>query len=169
MPKPMIAEKPYPTTEGIVPDAYSLRIISPSYASSTGELNAILQYVYHSFFFRKSNKNDIADALVSIAEAEMFHLDLLGRTVLALGASPVYCRYPATCFDYYNTKYVAYSRTLRYMLEDDLLAEKQAVSQYEKEIARLRDGKVREIVSRIKEDEELHIAAIENILNNFKG
>ena len=51
MPKPLIADKPYPSLEGICPDCRALRIISPAYASSTGELNSILQYNYHAVMF----------------------------------------------------------------------------------------------------------------------
>ena len=115
---PLSASKPYPSAEGISPDAYSLRIISPAYASPTGELNAILQYIYHSFYFEKYGFHDIAETLKSIAMAEMRHLDLLGETILALGAPPVFCRFPYYGFDYYSAKYVAYSRSLKFMLED---------------------------------------------------
>ncbi|MDE7330075.1 MAG: hypothetical protein K2N30_03110, partial [Clostridia bacterium] len=51
MPKPMTVNLPFPTTDGICPDALSLRIISPAYASPTGELNTVLQYIYHALVF----------------------------------------------------------------------------------------------------------------------
>ncbi len=54
MPKSIHTNQPYPTTDGICPDAYSLRIVSPAYASNESELNAILQYIYHSVNFEKS-------------------------------------------------------------------------------------------------------------------
>lgn len=166
---PLSASKPYPSAEGISPDAYSLRIISPAYASPTGELNAILQYIYHSFYFEKYGFHDIAETLKSIAVAEMRHLDLLGETILALGAPPVFCRFPYYGFDYYSTKYVAYSRSLKFMLEDDLLGERQAARDYCRMENALKNSAVKEIVSRIREDELLHIKTLENILKDFKG
>lgn len=168
MPKPLQATEPYPTTEGIIPDAYSLRIIAPSYASPQGELNAILQYIYHSFFFKKEGFKDIAETLMSIAVAEMHHLDLLGSTILALGAAPVYAQYPATGFNFYSSKYVAYSCTLKNMLEDDLIGERHAVASYGKMLKCLKNKQVSAIISRISEDEKLHVTALENILNDFK-
>lgn len=168
MPKPLTLSEPFPATEGISPDAYSLRLISPAYASHQSELNAILQYVYHSFFFKKSGYDEIAQTLKSIAVAEMLHLDILGETILALGAAPVYCRYPNTAFDFYSTKYVSYSRSLKFMLEDDLIGEKHTVAEYDAMLKKLKNQQVREIVSRIRADEILHIETLENIYCRFK-
>lgn len=169
MPKPLTLPESFPSIKDILNDAYSLRVISPAYASSTGELNAILQYVYHSFFFEKCGYADVAEKLVSIAVAEMMHLNILGQTILALGAPPVFCRYPASCFDFYSTKYVAYSRSLQFMLEDDILGEKQAISEYDCMLKKLKNKQVKEIVSRIRADEILHVETLQNILSDFKG
>ena len=169
MPKPLSLSKPFPQVEGISNDARTLGIISPAYASSTGELNATLQYVYHSFFFRKCNKPEIAEKLLSIAIAEMHHLDLLGQTILALGAPPVYCSNPYSMFNFYNTKFVAYSRSLREMIEDDILGERHAIASYSRMLAKLKNERVKEIISRISEDEKLHLETLEQILTELKG
>ncbi len=166
--KSLIVDKPYPTTEGICPDAHSLNIISPAYASSESELNAILQYIYHSFFFEKHGREDIAEILTRIAIAEMKHLDLLGAAILALGSAPVFARYPASGFNYYSAKYVAYSCSLKNMLEDDIRGEKHAILGYEKMLNCLKNAQVKAIISRILEDEKLHLATLEGILKEFK-
>lgn len=167
MPKPITTSNPFPTTEGICPDALSLRIISPAYASPSGELNAILQYVYHSLFFDKNGYKDIADKLVGIAIAEMHHLDLLGKTILALGAAPVYAQYPPNCFNFYSGKFVCYSRTLKDMLEDDIRGERHAINSYTKMLTCLKNDRVKEIISRILEDEKLHLEILEKTLSEF--
>lgn len=170
MPEPLSLNQPYPTTENLSPDAFALNIISPAYASSTGELNAILQYVYHSFFFAQKGFKEISKTLVSIAVAEMIHLQKLGAAILALGAPPTFCRYPFSGFDYYSAKYVAYSRSLRFMLEDDILGEKQAIKSYDKMLKKLNcNAGVKELVARIRADEVLHLNKLEEILADFKG
>lgn len=169
MSKPIKVDMPYPTVDEVCPDALSLKIISPAYATSTGELNAILQYVYHSFFFGKEGYGDASETLLDIAIAEMMHLDLLGKTILALGAAPLYTQYPPNAFNFYSTKYVAYSRTLKHMLEDDIRGEKQAICGYEKMLRYLKNEPVRKIVSRILEDEKLHLTVLEKMLCEFKG
>lgn len=167
MPKPITLSQSYPTTEGITPDALSLRIISPAYASQYSELNAILQYIYHSFYFEKKGYKDIADTLVGIAIAEMYHLDLLGTTILALGAAPVYTQFPPNCFNFYSAKFVSYSCTLKNMLEDDIRGERYAINSYTKMLACLKNERVKEIVSRILEDEKLHLSTLESVLSEF--
>lgn len=161
--KPLSLETPYPEAEGLSPDAYSLRIISPAYASPTGELNAVLQYIYHSYFFRRNKKIDEAKTLVGIAISEMKHLELLGETILALGAPPVYCQNPYSCFSFYSAKYVAYSRSLKDMIVDDMLGERHAISSYSGMLKRLQSERVKEIIARIAEDEKLHLARLEEI------
>lgn len=169
MPEPLILKEDYPTTEGICPDAYSLAVISPAYASSTGELNAILQYFYHYFNFERQGYKDYAFTLQRIAIAEMHHLKILGETILALGAQPIYCQNPPTAFNFYSAKYVTYSRNLVNMIEDDILGEKHAISQYTKILCRLKDEHLKKIISRIRDDEQLHLEELNKILKELKG
>ena len=167
MPKPLTVNEPFPTTDGICPDALSLRIISPGYSSPTGELTAILQYLYHSFFFESKGYHEIADTLKNIAIAEMKHFELLGKTVLALGAAPVFAQYPPGRFNFYSAKYVAYSCTLKNMLEDDILGERQAIACYKKMLHNLKNTHVIAVIERILKDEVLHLETLENLLSDF--
>ena len=168
MSKPLTLNEPFPTTDGICPDAYSLAVISPAYASSAGELNAILQYLYHFFNFEKHGLSDYAETLESIAIAEMLHLKLLGETITALGAQPIYCQYPPTAYNFYSTKFVAYSRDLVNMIEDDIVGERNTISRYAKMLQRLKNEQVKAIVSRILQDEKLHLEALKVILAGLK-
>lgn len=169
MPKPLTLDLPFPSTDKITPDALSLRIISPEYASPSGELTAILQYIYHSFFFKKEGYGEIAETLEAIAIAEMFHFKLLGETVLALGAAPVYTQYPPTPFNFYSTKYVAYSCKLKDMLEDDIRAERHAIRSYENMLCKLKNSQVYAIIERLVGDERLHLKTLTDILSSFKS
>ena len=169
MPKPMTADKPFPTTEGLCRDAYSLRVISPAYATPASELNAILQYLYHYHHFKACGYADFADTIESIAIAEMMHLKLLGASILALGAAPIYTANPPALFNFYSSKFVTYSRSLVCMAEDDVRAEKQAIHDYERILRVLKNAKVKEIIERILEDERMHLAAFEDILHSLKS
>lgn len=168
MPKSINVNEPYPTTDGICPDALSLRIISPAYAAPHSELNAILQYIYHAMFFERSGRKDYADTITGIAISEMHHLDLLGATILALGAAPVFSQLPPGCFNFYSAKFVAYSNSLKNMLEDDVLAERQAIAGYERMLNCLKNEQVKKIIERILEDERLHLEKFEEMLKDFK-
>lgn len=167
MPKPLTIQAEFPTTEGLNPDAYSLAVISPAYASSTGELNAILQYFYHFFNFDKCGYEEYARDLESIAIAEMLHLELLGKTIMALGAQPIYCQNPPTAYNFYSAKYVTYSRNLTNMIEDDIIGERRAIALYSKMLTRLKNEQLKAIISRILEDEKLHLEKLKEILQGL--
>ena len=168
MAKPLTLQAEFPTIEGLTPDAYSLAVISPAYASPTGELNSILQYFYHYFNFDKCGYKEIAQTLESIAIAEMLHLEVLGKAIMALGAQPVYCQNPPTAFNFYSAKYVTYSRNLVHMIEDDIIAEKKAIALYSRMLSRLKNEQLKDVISRILQDEKLHLEKLEEILQGLK-
>ncbi|MCD7728550.1 MAG: rubrerythrin [Clostridia bacterium] len=169
MPAPLTEKEQFPTTDGITPDAYSLRVISAAYATSTGELNTILQYIYQSFYFEAKGYGNFAEEIESIAIAEMIHFKALGRCILALGGSPVYTACPPSMYNFYSAKFVTYSKNLIMMAEDDIRAEKHAIRTYERMLTLLNNERVRAIIERILKDERLHLKAFENILCNLKS
>ena len=118
--------------------------------------------------FKKCKKDEYASVIESIAIAEMFHLKLLGNTITALGAQPIYCQNPPTAYNFYSTKYVTYSRDFINMIEDDILGERHAISQYSRMLIRLKNEQVKKIVSRIIEDEKLHLEKLNQILAELK-
>lgn len=167
MPKPLIAEGSYPSLKDLQCDPIAARILSSAYASSSGELNASLQYIYHSINFSCKNDEVRAELLKSIAIAEMIHLDLLGEALIRLGAQPVYSFCPPAHYNFYSTKFVAYSRTLRNMVEDDIMGEKYAIYGYERMLPRLKSATLRTLICRILEDEQLHLETLKSSLEGL--
>ena len=159
MPKPLIVDLPYPSVKDFTCDPRAARILTSAYATSCGELNAVLQYIYQSFLFNHADDGQTAELLKSIAIAEMMHIDLLGNALINLGTQPVYTFQPPVPFNFYSTKFVAYSSVFAEMLEDDIIAEKHAISDYKKMLTKLKNEKVIRLVERILEDEELHLKA----------
>ena len=167
MPKPLIAEGAYPSLKNLQCDPYAARIIASAYATSSGELNATLQYIYHSISFLTSDDEARAELLQSIAIAEMLHLHLLGEALSRLGSPPVYSFSPPAHYNFYSTKFVAYSRSLRNMLEDDIMGEKYAIYGYERMLPRLKNDTLRSLICRILEDEHLHVEALKSSLEGL--
>lgn len=166
---PLSVSKEFPTTEGLSRDCYSAKIISSAYASSQSELNSILQYLYHSFIFKGGGRKQIAEDIEGIAVAEMFHLKLLGETLLALGTQPVFAQNPPAMFNFYSAKFVSYSCNFICMIEDDIRAEQHAVRSYTKMLAMLKNEGVKVIVERILQDEKLHLEKFQSILRELKS
>ena len=167
MPKPLIAEGAYPSLKDLHCDPYAARIISSAYATSAGELNATLQYIYHSISFLTKGDEKRAELLKSIAIAEMMHLHMLGEALARLGSPPVYSFTPPAQYNFYSAKFVAYSRSLRHMVEDDIMGEKYAIYGYERMLPRLKNDTLRTLICRILEDEHLHVEALKSSLEGL--
>ena len=163
--KPLVCDIPYPSTENLTTDVRSGQIISFAYATLRGELTAILQYIYHSFFMANFNKDD-SDVLVSIALAEMKHLDILGESMLKLGVEPKYVQYPNSK-TFYDTSCVAQSTTPSKMIMDDIAGELNAIAEYNKMLFVLKNEDVAAIIQRIIMDEQLHVEALKQMLERY--
>lgn len=163
--KPLICDLPYPSTDNLQPDVRSGQIISFAYATLKGELTATLQYVYHHFYFDEIDKTD-GETLMSIAVAEMMHIDILGKAMLRLGVSPKYVQCPNTN-TYFNTSTVSQSTTAQKMLMDDIQGEMNAIADYQKMLFILKNEQVEAIVQRIILDEQLHLEVLKEMLKRY--
>ncbi len=163
MSKIIALDLPYPTASDLEKDLDSARIIAPAYAGARGELNAVLQYIYHFYQFNALS-DDTANTLIGISLAEMRHLRILGEVMEKLGADPVYTAMPPYMQNFYSAAFVSYSKTPKKMLLDDIAGELVAINDYEKMLARLKNEKVAAIISRIVLDEELHVKVLKEKL-----
>ena len=163
--KPLVCDLPYPSDENLLPDIRSGKIIAFAYASLKSELTAILQYVYHHFHFAEINADD-AQTLMSIATAEMTHLDILGKTMLKLGVNPRYVQCPDTDI-YFNSSAVSCSKVPAKMLMDDIQGELNAIADYQKMLFVLKNEQVAAIIQRIVLDEQLHLQTLKEMLEKY--
>lgn len=168
MTKPLIVDLPYPDTSNLATDIVAGRIISFAYASLKGELNAILQYTYHSFYFAKYSK-EYAQLMESIAIAEMMHLEMLGKTMLQLGVDPRYIQYPTQPTSFYDTSAVASSKHPKKMVMDDLEGELNAIADYQKMMFLLKNEEVAALIQRIVLDEQLHVEKLRELMQTINN
>ena len=160
MDKEIAVNLPYPSLDCITKDLCAAQVIAPAYAGRHGELNAILQYVYHHYYFSDEGNEQTTNVLIGISLAEMRHLSILGEMLLKLGVDPVYSARPPCKYDFYTAGYVSYSKTARKMLMDDISGELVAVSEYGEMLKNLENEDVAAVIARIKLDEELHIRVL---------
>lgn len=158
---------PYPSVEKFLPDCQSAHLIAPAYCGIHGELDAILQYVYHSFYFNKLGDKETAERLMGIAMCEMEHFELLGSAILQLGMSPTFTREPEFSSGFYNSASICYSKTPVKMLIDDITGEMVAVSEYEKMCQKIKNEDLSALIKRIILDEQLHIKALKERLEIY--
>lgn len=162
--KPLICDLPYPSVDKLSKDVRSGNIISFAYATLRGEITAVLQYTYHHFYMGTLN-DEYASTLMSIAIAEMKHIDILGEAMLKLGVSPKYVQCPNTQH-FYNTSTVSQSTTPQKMLMDDIQGEMNAIADYQKMLFVLKNEQVEAIIQRIILDEQLHLETLKKMLES---
>ena len=167
MVRPIIVDLPYPSLECIEKDIESARIISSAYAGLHSELSAILQYIYHHYFFDECGDSETADVLIGISLAEMRHFEILGALLLRLGVDPVFTRNPPYKYDFYNTSCISYSKTAHKMLLDDISGEMVAIKTYEQMIDCLTNERVQAVIARIVLDEEIHVKMLKEQLKKY--
>lgn len=160
MPLKISVDLPYPNLSEVKKDVKTAAVIAPAYASMHGELNTILQYLYHYFNFVGDGDEETADIIMGITLSEMHHLQILGELLLRLGVDPVFTKMPPHCCNYYTSENVRYSKTPIKMLIDDVSAEIYAVKQYDKIASAITDEKVRAVINRIALDEEFHVKVL---------
>ena len=158
---------PYPSVDGLLEDFKSACVIAPSYCGIHGELDAILQYVYHSFYFNKLGDKETAGTLMGIAMCEMEHFELLGSALLKLGVDPMFTKQPCIRSGVYNTCYISYSKSPVKMLIDDITGEMVAIDEYEKMCEKLQEEDVSALIKRIMLDEQVHIKVLKERLEIY--
>ena len=158
---------PYPNIDNLTTDRRTAYVISPAYAGNNGELTAILQYAYQENYFIKDGALEIAKTIEEISICEMFHLKLLASTLLKLGAPPVYTTTAFNKYAHYSTASVSYVTKPKQMLLDNISGEMQAIADYTEIINNVDNETVKEVIMRIKLDEELHLSTLKNLLKNY--
>ena len=77
----------YPEIENAVPDSATVSVLRNLAFSKTGELGAVLEYIYQSNIADKTD-NDLGKLFEEIAITEMIHLNLLMHAICAFGGVP---------------------------------------------------------------------------------
>lgn len=165
--KPLMVDLPYPTLSNIDKNQNLAKIVRPFFAGLHGEITAIMQYVYHAFYFEKEKDVETANLLKSISIAEMHHLELLGKLILQLGEDPWFGFSDGFSKNFYNTSKISYSKLKEKMILDDISGEMMAIKEYERAVDMIKDEKVSAVLVRIRLDEELHVSALKSRLNEL--
>ena len=148
---------PYPEVAGDI-DLATVALLKEDYAGGKGELTVVTQYVFQSG--RTTDNDSYANGILQIAITEMMHLDMLGDAIVALGGNP--------SFDngkyYWCASNVNYAMSYKDMLKANIVAESDAIANYEKHIAMTKNESVKALLRRIVEDEKLHLKFFEELL-----
>ncbi len=158
---------PYPEVRVERPNPRYAALLLEDYAGAVSELTAITQYSYHHFVFEK-NHPELAQLLSCVAVVEMHHLEILGETIIKLGADPRYRVVgPSGCDKYWDASSVFYGTDVCDRLSADVTGEWAAIANYKKHAAMIDDRFVKGILERIILDELFHITLFERAIAKY--
>lgn len=147
---------PYPEIRVEEPNKFYASLLLEDYAGKVSELTAITQYVHHALEQEyMAGWQAVAHLEEQIAIVEMHHLEMLGKTLVLLGAAP---RFHGRRGHYWSGRYVDYyDFDPCNQLRADIRGEELAIAQYQNHIQQISDHYIQALLQRIIKDEELHM------------
>ena len=91
------------------------------------------------------------------------HLDLLMNAIVDFGGTP---KYEDALGSAFNVNGINYSIKLKDMLENNIKDEQKSISDYTRTAERVKNQSLKDLLNRIKLDEERHLEIFKKILNN---
>ena len=105
-----------------------------------------------------------AKLILSIAMAEMIHLQKLGELIFLLGGDVDFvARQPGGKGSMWTPAYLTIPENAGKMLCADIEAERAAIKQYKNHMSRMDDRYVNAVLARIIKDEEYHILLLQTL------
>lgn len=161
--------KPYPKPRVERENKEYAYLLLQDYAGDVSEETGIHLYIYQSFL-EIPNWKPYACEIQKIAETEMHHLKLLGKTISLLGVNPVFATRDCALHKqtYWTADHVNFTTDFEEMLRQDIQSETIAIRNYEAHIHAIKDQYIVELLKRIVEDEIEHLHLFEQLLSKLK-
>ncbi len=160
--RPAIMQMSYPAIRVSGKNPRYAEILKIDCCGAVSELSAVTQYVHSQILL--SNRNcEAAKIILSIAMAEMIHLQKLGQLIELLGGYLDYKvmknQRSTACW---TTEWLSLQREPSKMIQEGIASEKSAIMQYQKHMQLIKDPYVRNVIARIIKDEEYHIFLLQS-------
>ena len=142
------------------------------YVGNKSELTSIMQYMYQHFvILRDAKLSNLGYTIEKIATCEMRHYELLAKILVKCGIDPKNCVYidsnPNLC-DYWKASSVSYEKSLVKIFENNIVLEERAIQDYMEIITKTDNENLKQILSRIVQDEKTHKAYFASVLEELK-
>lgn len=150
---------PYPKPMVEQPNLMYAHLLLEDFAGPVSEFSAVDLYIFQSVTQAKSWQ-EYAKLLHHIAEVEMHHMQLLAETIYLLGLNPIYGTWDPSTATYlpWSGANVNYTTDIKQALRIDINAEMEAIRTYKYHRSIIHDRYIKALLTRIIEDEELHLS-----------
>ncbi|MBE5961902.1 MAG: hypothetical protein E7256_11090 [Lachnospiraceae bacterium] len=163
---PAFAELPYPPTKVCKKNKYYADLLSVDYCGMVSELSAITLYVDNEITLSGEHCK-VAQTILSVAMAEMTHLQILGELIVLLGGELSYSANYNCDKVMWTPEYLDTKKDAREILLEAIHGEKAGIHQYQKHIKEIKDPYIKAVLARIIKDEEYHIFLFKTLLEEF--
>lgn len=162
---PTMVNFPYPEIKVYEQNSVYADILRVDYCGAVSELSAITQYINNQTIMT-IELCSMSKVLLSIAMAEMMHLEKLGQLIVLLGGK---LEYKAMSADgdvtTWTPDFLELEDTPKKMIKANILSEQQAIAQYKEHIKMIDDPFINDVIRRIIMDEEYHLFLFQAMLN----
>lgn len=161
-------DQKYPEPQVEAPNLKYAALLKEDYCGATSETTAIMLYTYQHISSDRMWK-EYALMVHHISIVEMYHLELLGETIILLGEKADYhISNPKTGTKIpWTSSYVATKTDLKSMLEIDIESELSAIKQYEDHLVKINDHYIQNLLLRIIEDEKIHVKIFKEFYQKY--
>lgn len=160
-------EKPYPKVEVEKKNLEYAFLLLEDYAGVTSENTASHLYAYQSLIAEPSYL-EYSKIVMEIAQVEMTHLNLLGKTIKKLGQLPVYGTISSDKIPrLWTAGSIKYNISLKEMLQIDIVSELEAIKNYQRHLVLINDQYIKKLIERIIEDEKLHLTIFKTLYQKY--
>lgn len=158
----------YPEPQVEAPNLRYASLLKEDYCGITSETTAVMLYTYQHISSEQLWK-EYADMIHHISIVEMYHLELLGETIILLGEKADYNirNYEHDTSIPWTSSYVPTTTDLKRMLEIDIESELAAIQQYENHLVQINDHYIQNLLLRIIEDEKIHVKIFEEFFHKY--
>lgn len=161
--KPAILSIPYPDIQVQCKNEYFANLLTKDYCGMTSELTAITQYINHEIRL-STHYCEATQTLLSIAQAEMIHLQMLGELIILLGQPLTYETQQNDCTILWTPDFITLGTHYNDIICANIDGEYAAIKQYEKHIKKIDDPCITAILKRIVMDEKYHVTLLRKLL-----
>lgn len=161
--RPAMADLPYPPLQASGKNPSYAGLLNMDYCGSVSELSAVTQYINNEN--RLSGEHcTLAKTLLGIAMAEMMHLQKLGCLIRLLGGNVDYtAKLPNGRQHFWTPEFLTLPEHPGQMIAADIIAEQEAIRQYQMHMKMIKDEHVNAVIARIIKDEEYHIMLLKSL------
>lgn len=160
--QPLILPMPYPPIRAREENQFYANLLTLDYCGSVSELTAVAQYI-HGESRLCCSRCETAKTIMSMAMAEMMHLQKLGEMILLLGGSIDFSYKTRMGSEMWTPRYANLSTGEAQIISAGVRSERETIAQYQEHIGMIEDDYVNALLKRIIQDEEYHIMILQMI------